>query len=60
MAQTDFDKILSQMLESMKTYKADFICEWCEAFGYKQKVINCDECPIRKTQNVEGKINENS
>lgn len=48
MEQIDFDRILSQKLESMKVYKTNSICEWCEAFRYKQKIINCDECPIMK------------
>lgn len=60
MAQIDFDEILSQMLESIKVYKTNFICEWCEALRYKQEIINCNECPIRKTQNGVGGINENS
>lgn len=50
MTQIDFDRDLSQMLESTKVCKTNSVCEWCEAFEYKQKVINCDECPVRKTQ----------
>ena len=48
MAQIDFDRLLSQMIESTKVYKTNSLCEWCEALGYKQEVINCDECPIMK------------
>lgn len=48
MAQIDFERDLIQMIESTKVYTPNSYCEWCEAFGYKQKVANCDECPIMR------------
>lgn len=48
MTQIDFDRLLSQMIESTKRYKTHSLCEWCGVFGYKQKIIKCDECPIMK------------
>lgn len=49
-AQIDFDIALSQIIESMKVYTPNSYCKWCDAFGYKQEIINCNECPIRNNE----------